>query len=87
MREMEITDRLYLASEYVGNTQVSDHHRAHVQQLQRTPPHSVGYDQVDTILIGADFHRATVATAPGEKLLVGRHPEVSERRGRSPPQC
>jgi len=65
---MEVTDRLYLASEYVGNTQVSDHHRAHVQQLQRmcTPPHSVGYDQVDTVLIGADFHRATVATAQGK---------------------
>jgi len=31
-------------------------------------------------LIGADFHTAAVATAPGEKLLIGRHAvEVRER--------
>ena len=26
------------------------------------------------LTIGADFHRAMVATAPGEKLLIGRRP-------------
>jgi len=28
----------------------------------------------EVVVIGADFHRAMVATAPGEKLLIGRRP-------------
>ena len=77
MREMEVTDRLYLASEYVGNTQVSDHHRAHVQQLQRTPPHSVGYDQVDRAY---STHRRRLPQGNGSDCPRGKTPR------RTPPR-
>jgi len=35
-----------------------------------------GFDVIDT---GADFHRAMVATAPGEKLLTGRRPPYNTK--------
>ena len=37
--------------------------------------------------IGADFHRAMVATAPGKKLLIGRRPMKNRPRLQFFPVC
>jgi len=49
--------------------------RAHTQRYDNEQNRPDCICQINSnVNIGADFHRAMVATAPGEKLLIGRRP-------------